>query len=207
MRRYLLITVGLIAFTMAILFASLVRHALVEAIRMRTYGRLSYLRVALANYEYAHGVLPPRQLADENGGVQFNWLVPVLPYIEQGDLHSDLDLSSSWDSPHNLAIAQSNSSFLDFITRDSYIACPLDDQESIWNPLTGLPRGQLNESPSSIALIAVPMNGIRLFEPFAISKDELRDVALNGKQSFFIRSDGKCGFVQVANGSIEFTVP
>lgn len=207
MRRSWLITVGLIAFTMAILFASLVRHALVEAIRMRTYGRLSYLRLALANYEYAHGVLPPRQLADENGGVQFNWLVSVLPYIEQGHLQSTLDLSNSWDTPHNLDVAQSNSSFLDFITRDSYIACPLDDEESIWNPLTGLPNGQLNESPSSIVLIAVPMNGIRLFEPLSISKDELRVIALNGKQSFFIRSDGKCGFVQVAKGRVEFAVP
>ncbi len=192
---------------MVAMLVGVVRHAQVEAIRMRSYGRLSQLRLALANYEHACGILPPRQLIGENGVVQFNWMVPVLPYMEQRDLHTALNLSNSWNTKHNLDVGRSNSLFLDFVSRDGYIACPLDDDESIWNPRTGLPNGKLDDSPGSILLIAVPVGGIQPFEPLAISRDGLQSLALKDNKCFFIRCDGKYGPVQVLKGNVEFELP
>jgi len=160
-RKILLLTVVLASIFKVSLLATVIRHAQSESVRMRTYGRLSQLRLALANYEYAYGGLPPRQQTDRGGNVHFNWLVAVLPQIEYGDLHAALDLSSRWDSSHNLDVARSDELFLDFITRDGYTACPLNGEESIWNPLTGFPIGTLTESPGSIALIAVPIDRTR----------------------------------------------
>lgn len=192
---------------MVAVLAIVIRHAQTEAVRMRTYGRLSQLRLALANYEHVHGGLPPRQQTDGNGIVHFNWLVAVLPQMEHGDLQAALDLSNRWDTSHNLNVARSDALFLDFITRDGYIACPLNGEESIWNPLTGLPVGNLTESSRSIALIAAPMDSTQPFEPLSVTKDELRVLAANGKRSFFIRSDGKYGPVTLANGRVEFPLP
>ncbi|MFO0941078.1 MAG: DUF1559 domain-containing protein [Pirellulales bacterium] len=73
---------------------------------MRTYCRLSQLRLALVNYEYANGTLPPRQLTDADGVPQFGWLVSILPQIEHANVLAALDLSKRWDDPHNLAIGQ-----------------------------------------------------------------------------------------------------
>jgi len=106
-----------------------------------------------------------------------------------------------------LEVARSDAAFLDFIKRDSYIACPLNGEESIWNPLTGLPFGTLAESPVSIALISFPMDSTQPFEPLSVTKDELRVLAAKGKKSFFIRSDGKYGPVTLFNGVVAFAVP
>lgn len=171
---------------------------------MRNFGRLSYLRVAIANYESAHGTLPSRELANGSNAVRLNWLVSILPHMEKIELHSRLDLESPWDTPDNLQVARSDSMFQDFISRDGYAVCPLDAEESIWNPKTGLPMGNLTAMPSSILLIATPVKAIESFQPLSVTKEELLALACDGKKTFFIRCDGKCGPVRLFNGTVKF---
>ena len=206
-RKFLLVTVCLVLVASVAILAILIRHAQLEAARMRTFGRLSQLRLALANYEAANGTLPRRQLKDKKGAAQFSWFVPFLPYMEEADLYAALDLTQPWDDPHNLAVAQSDPLLLEFLRGDGYIAYPLDAEGSLWNPHTGFPIGKLSEAPDSIALVAVPKNGIHPFQPLTVTIEQIRHFTLKGDPCYFIRSDGECGVVKQVNGEFEFALP
>ena len=174
---------------------------------MRNFGRLSYLRAAIANYESANGTLPSRELAKRNNAMRQNWLVSILPHIEQAELHARLDLESRWDTPGNLNVARSDSMFQHFISMDGYAICPLDAEESIWSPKTGMPIGKLTAMPNSILLLAIPVKTIEPFQPMSVTKEELLAMACDGKRTFFIRCDGKYGPVRQFNGKVDFTFP
>ncbi len=126
--------------------------------------------------------------------------------MEHAELHAGLDLESRWDAPRNLQVARSDSMFQDFISRDGYAVCPLNAEESIWNPQTGLPGGKLTEMPSSILLVAIPVKTIEPFQSMSVTKNELLTLACKGKKSFFIRCDGKYGPVRQFNGIVDFAL-
>ncbi len=104
-------------------------------------------------------------------------------------------------------VAQSDPIFLDFITGDGYVVCPLDAHESIWNSETALPIGKLSDSPDSIALIAIPMQSIEPFKPLTVTIEQLRAYANDGFRAFFIRSDGRYGNVELLHGEVQFRLP
>lgn len=49
--------------------------------------------------------MPPAYLVDDAGRPMHSWRVLLLPFIEQQDLYSRYDFSQSWNSPHNIALA------------------------------------------------------------------------------------------------------
>jgi len=66
---------------------------------------LNQLLIALHNYHEQHGSLPPAYIADETGKPMHSWRVLILPYIEEGQLHSRYRFDEPWNSPHNLSLA------------------------------------------------------------------------------------------------------
>ncbi len=70
-------------------------------------NNVKQLSLALHNYASDnHGQFPPAYIADENGRPMHSWRVLILPYIEQDVLYRQYHFAESWDSPHNLTIAQ-----------------------------------------------------------------------------------------------------
>jgi prepilin-type processing-associated H-X9-DG protein len=91
---------------LAALLLPAVQAARQAAIRARCQNNLMQISLALQMYEDTHGTLPPAYIPDASGKPMHSWRVLILPFLEEGSLHSQYDFNQPWDSPKNLALAQ-----------------------------------------------------------------------------------------------------
>jgi hypothetical protein len=70
------------------------------AARMSSSNNLKQIALACMNYESAYGHLP-NDITDANGKPILSWRVAILPFIEQGNLYNQFNLTEPWDSPNN----------------------------------------------------------------------------------------------------------
>lgn len=181
-----------------------VRNAQQAAIRSRTLGQLNFLRFALSVYEDTHGSVPPRELRDSQGKPTLSWLTMVLPHVEEQELFDKLNRGERWDSPHNIEVIRAARGFHEWYTRDGYFVCPWDDEDSIWNPNTGLPQGKMEAYPQAVLLIAIPKEGVNPFQPYTVSRNELRTLLEDQQKVLFINCQGEYGEVILEQGEIMF---
>ena len=72
-----------------------------------TSNRMKQIAIALHNYHETHQRLPPQAIVDAEGRKLLSWRVLILPFLGQQALYNQFHLDESWDSPHNLEVAQS----------------------------------------------------------------------------------------------------
>lgn len=84
-----------------------VQSAREAARRMQSSNNEKQILLALHNYHDTYKQLPPAYIPDANGKPMHSWRVLILPYIEQGPLYAQYNFSKPWDSPENLAVAES----------------------------------------------------------------------------------------------------
>ena len=60
---------------------------------------------ALEHHDYSKQQFP-RNIVDENGKPLLSWRVALLPFVGEEDLYKKFKLAESWDSEHNLKLAQ-----------------------------------------------------------------------------------------------------
>jgi len=100
----LLVVITIIGMLIALLLPA-VQAARAAARRVECAGRIKQIGLALLNYHTAHGTFPPGNVITEAGTcpgreVQStsedagNWLLAVLPYLEQDALFDDYDFSA-----------------------------------------------------------------------------------------------------------------
>lgn len=78
-----------------------------QARKAQALNTLKQLIVGIMNYEAQYGSLPPgTRLTNDDGTQRFSWRVHILPFIGQEALYEQFHLDESWDSPHNLKIAE-----------------------------------------------------------------------------------------------------
>ena len=82
------------------------RSARPAAYRMQCSNNLKQIGLALHNYENKYGQLPPAFTLDGEGKRLHGWRTLLLPFLEQADLYSKIDLTKSWDDPANDAVRQ-----------------------------------------------------------------------------------------------------
>ncbi len=76
-------------------------------------NNLTQFGIAIHNYEMAHGVYPPGtidaagQIMNTASGYHHNWVVQILPYIEEQNAYNLLDKKVSIYHPTNAAVAAS----------------------------------------------------------------------------------------------------
>jgi hypothetical protein len=184
--------------------ATIFRHAINEGIRMRAYGKLSQLKLAMSNYEIVNNSLPLREVRSKSGKRTFSWMVEILPYFEQKELYEMIDLESGWNSDANHSAIQSGQDFWTWVCDDGYFPCPINSKDSIWDTETGVPTSVLNEYCESIALVSVPVEHVHPLEPFSITESELIRLLENGKLVFFIDCCGNYGNVELERGVLAF---
>ena len=110
----LLVVISIIAVLISLLLPA-VQAAREAARRILCVNRLKQLCLAVQNYQSTHGIYPasaivdppllalpsdPPQTLDLRSGKMFSWAVLVLPYIEEGNRHSQFDFNRTiFDQP------------------------------------------------------------------------------------------------------------
>ncbi|MCA9031140.1 MAG: DUF1559 domain-containing protein [Planctomycetaceae bacterium] len=97
----LLVVIAIIAVLIALLLPA-VQQAREAARRSQCKNNLKQIGLAIHNYADAYSKFPPSatmNLAATNTGNNGSWSVHgrILPYLEQGNLYSQVDLSTAWD--------------------------------------------------------------------------------------------------------------
>ncbi|MEC9007646.1 MAG: DUF1559 domain-containing protein [Planctomycetota bacterium] len=102
----LLVVIAIIAILVSLLLPA-VQQAREAARRTMCKNNLAQIGVALQNYEMAHRCLPPGTI-DTSGpvesrasGYHMSWLVQLLPYLDEGNIHRHFDFSKSVYSSAN----------------------------------------------------------------------------------------------------------
>jgi prepilin-type processing-associated H-X9-DG protein len=98
----LLVVIAIIGILIALLLPA-VQAAREAARRSQCSNNLKQLGLGLLNFEAAHQKLPTADTGPEYG--RTNWLPPILPFLEQGNLVADYDLAIDWWEPPNRTIA------------------------------------------------------------------------------------------------------
>jgi prepilin-type processing-associated H-X9-DG protein len=99
------IVLGLIGCLITLgLFMPAIRSARGAARRAQCTNNLKQIGLALHNYHWVYGCLPPAAITDKNGRPLLSWRVILIPYLEASPLYSKFHLDEPWDSPHNLSL-------------------------------------------------------------------------------------------------------
>ncbi len=97
----LLVVIAIIAILISLLLPA-VQQAREAARRIQCKNHLKQLALAVHNYSDAYGLLPPSaclNLLTSGLGNNGSWVVHgrILPFLEQGNLYANVDLSVAWD--------------------------------------------------------------------------------------------------------------
>src|SRR5262249_17809096 len=102
----LLVVIAIVGVLMALLLPAVQRVR--EAASLASCrNNLKQMGIALHNYHQAHGSLPPGITVNNTDNLEqagFCGSVPLLPFLEQGNLFNGWDLSGSWYDPPNAAL-------------------------------------------------------------------------------------------------------
>ncbi len=131
------------------------------------------------NYEGLYGCFPPAYTTDENGKPMHSWRALLLPDLDpqMADLY---DFDQPWDSPHNLAVAQTvpriyrcpSSSDPDTTTNTCYAM--IVGPETISDGPTTSTFQQISDGFSrTIQIVEVAASGIHWAEPRDLGATEI----------------------------------
>jgi prepilin-type processing-associated H-X9-DG protein len=96
----LMAVVAIIAVLIA-LFLPAVRSSGGAPHRAQCMNNLKQIGLALHNYERAYGALPPAYTVDAQGRPLHSWRTLILPYLDEQNLYTTIDLSKPWSDPAN----------------------------------------------------------------------------------------------------------
>ncbi len=128
----LLVVIAIIGILIGMLLPAVqsVREA---ARRTQCANKMRQIGLAVHNYELAHRQFPVNQVgsgkSDGNGGFKsghFSWLVPLLPFVEQENLHSSLNLNINNGDGDGFMMSDSHPNALAAATQIDLFLCPAD---------------------------------------------------------------------------------
>jgi hypothetical protein len=153
-------------------------------------NNLRQITLAILNYEFNHGTLPPAYIADANGKPMHSWRVLILPYLEATALYEQYDFNEPWDGPNNSKLA---SQIADVFRcpghgPESSVAANEADYFVVTGSETAFPGGQSRRISeikdgvsSTIALIEATGLGIKWMEPRDVTLDEALRLFASGE--------------------------
>ncbi len=105
----LLVVIAIIGILVGLLLPA-VQAAREAARKVGCKNNLRQMGIALHNYESAHSCLPTgciewRPFGGSQQRKQFAWSALLLPFLEQGNLHSQISFNVPFDAPENAAAA------------------------------------------------------------------------------------------------------
>lgn len=139
----LLVVIAIIGVLVSMLLPAVqsVRQA---ARRTQCANKLRQIGLAVHNYESTHRRFPVNQVgpgrSDTVGGSEagyYSWLVPLLPFVEQNNLHSQFDLRINNGDGDSFRISESHPNAVAASTSVPLFLCP-SDEPSADNRVAGL---------------------------------------------------------------------
>lgn len=118
----LLVVIAIIGILVALLLPA-VQAAREAARRLHCTNNLTQLALAVQNYEMAFRAYPPGTISemgpivDQPDGYHHNWIIQLLPYMEQTAMYRHIDFSVSVYDENNAPVRK---------TRISILSCPSD---------------------------------------------------------------------------------
>lgn len=152
----LLIVFAIIGLLVALLFPAR-RNAGEAARRVQCRNHFKQIGLALHNYHDRYGSFPPPYTVDASGRKLHSWRTLILPYLDQGSLYEQLDLSKPWDDPANSVLRSARVTGYDCPTntrgdsRTGYLAVVASDGVFRWGETTSL--GQVTDGTAKTLLI------------------------------------------------------
>ncbi len=130
----LLVVIAIIGILVALLLPA-VQAAREAARRMQCANNLKQLALGSHNYHLQHDMLPYSPSADnrnQNNAQRRNWIVALLPYIEQGSMFDQMDMRIQGNRGVNMEFAKQNLSIA-LCPSDAEAATPLVTELSLAN--------------------------------------------------------------------------
>ena len=103
--RIELVVLLIVIFMMLALLFPLLSH-LRESNRQPRYraeciNNMKNIAMSMTNMASTKGKYPPAQGMNEEGEIQYNWRIALLPYMEQQQMYEEIMNNLPWDSGHN----------------------------------------------------------------------------------------------------------
>jgi hypothetical protein len=143
----------------------------------RRLAMLTFLEMALDNYEAEHKHLPPAFIPDDNGKPMHSWRVLLLPKFEDYSLYQQYDFKEPWNGPHNKKLVDDIpvEYYCDFIKhakgKTNYIAVVGPD--TIWPGSKAFWKNEKNRKwHETILLLEVNGSDIDWTEPRDLTVEE-----------------------------------
>lgn len=183
-----------------------VQAAREAARRMECSNNMKQIALALHNYESKYQSFPPVYTTDSNGQPLHSWRTLILPFMEQGAVYSQIDLSLPWDDPANQFLAgtaiseYSCPSAAVEPTRTTYMA--VVHPAGIFSGAQGVKFSQITDGTSNTLLVVEtdPSLAVPWYQPQDTDLPTVLSSMASGDSS---RHTG--GFnVSMADGSVRF---
>lgn len=98
-----LVGLALLGIAIGMLLPPIARYPVPASQRTFCLNNIRQLVLAMHNYHSANGHFPPAHTVDDQGNPLHSWRVLILPYLDENELYSKIDLTVPWDHPNNLA--------------------------------------------------------------------------------------------------------
>ena len=187
-----------------------------NSFRASCMNNIRQIVLAAHNYQTKHLKFPPPFSVDENGQPLHSWRVHLLPYMDEGDLYDDLNLSKPWDHPDNIKHAHRmpnafrcgcyqlnpKNRFDDVMT--SYVA--VIGKETVWSPTAGgLNFDDIKDgSSNTIMIVESDAHRVHWMSPLDVSFDEVVAQNEHGESDLFTSHHPGGSQVGMADGSARF---
>ena len=139
----LLVVIAIIGILIGMLLPA-VQAVRSTARRISCANKVKQLALAVHNFESAQMTFPVNQIgsgaSDGQGGFQaghYSWLVPLLPYMEQENLHNQFDLNINNGDESSFKISAAHPNAVAASTTLDALLCP-SDEASDDNTVMGL---------------------------------------------------------------------
>ena len=147
----LLVVIAIIGILIGMLLPA-VQSVRAAARRTACANKVRQLALAVHNYESALGVFPVNQIGPGEqissgvyGPGHYSWLVPLLPYIEQGNVHDLFDLSINNGDGNGYMVSDTHPNAAAVSTLIDTFLCPSDQP----NRNNSIILGSANPAPSN----------------------------------------------------------
>jgi len=108
------LVLGIVFFMMVVVVAVLValllpavQQARTAARRTQSKNNLKQIGLAMHNYHDVYSMFPPGGIYTKNDEPYNAWMTSLLPFVEQANLYSQIDVNQPWTAPKNQPIFQS----------------------------------------------------------------------------------------------------
>ena len=132
----LLVVIAIIGILIGMLLPA-VQQVREAARRIQCANNVRQIGLGTLNYESAHGSFPVNQVGhgESNGmGGHYSWLVSLLPFVEQGNLHSQFDFSVNNGDGQGFVMSDTHPNAVAAATEVPLFLCPSDEpgDNSVW---------------------------------------------------------------------------